>query len=659
MSLKDVPKAAEPVVAPAVVKDRRRWGRPDHVSANLVSLLRTPVAAEMPPLVGWTEDARLVALRQLGLLDTAPTEAFDRITRMASQLFALPLAAVSLTDSDRQWFKSRVGVDQSFIPRDKAPCAQVAESSRSLMVPDLLLDPCYCDSPLASAGVRFYAGAPLTTREGFCLGSMCVLGLEPRQASRTEMASLHDLAAMVMSQIELQHAFGRVDPLSGLPNHIQFIEDLEDLTQDRPLHERRFVVVVDIAKPEQLSNAARVMGPSFLDDMVQEAALAIKSAIGPTRTAYHVAPTQFAFLSPPGVEEQSYVAILAKHLAGVRASASSRFVTTSVIGVAPFALGMVKPRDVLRIANSAVQDAHLTENKVSVYSSTQDTVHRRRFTLLNEFGTALEKADQLSLVFQPRVDLASGICVGAEALLRWKHPNLGAISPGEFIPIIEQTSMAKALTAWVLDATLKQLSAWRGAGLELQLSMNVSASNLLEHDLASRMMQGLAAHGLAADRLELEITESAVMEDGGQALAQLEAIAGAGIRLAIDDFGTGYSSLSYLQRLPVHAVKVDQSFMHDLAADERKRSLVSTMILLSHNLGYRVVAEGVETRQVLDIVADAACDEVQGYFFGRPMIPGAFVTWIRDRAEPRSHHARPKGSATAAPLSAKGPYGCR
>ncbi len=591
----------------------------------------------MPSPVDWTEDARLAALHKLGLLDTPPTEAFDRITRMASQIFNLPLAAVSLTDCDRQWFKSRVGIDQAFIPRHKAPCAQVTSSSHSLTIPDLLLDPSYCDSLLAGAGVRFYAGAPLTTGDGFCLGSMCVLGLEPRQASKIEMASLNDLAAMVMAQIELQHAFGRIDSLSGMPNQNQFIEDLDDLAKDCPAHEWRFLVLIDIARPEQLGTAMRVMGPSFLDDMIQEAASGIKSAIGPARTAYHVAPTQFAFLSPPNVEEQSYVALLAKELAGFRASASSRFVTTSVIGIASFALGKVKPRDVLRTANSAVQDAHATETKVSVYSSAQDMVHRRRFTLLNEFGAALEAADQLSLVFQPRIDLVSGTCVGAEALLRWKHPSLGAISPGEFIPIIEQTSMAKAMTAWVLEAALKQLAAWRITGLDLQLSVNVSASNLLEHDLDARIMRGLAKHALAAEHLELEITESALMTDGGQALAQLEAIAEAGIRLAIDDFGTGYSSLSYLQRLPIQVVKIDQSFMRDLATDGRKRSLVSTMILLSHDLGYRVVAEGVETRQVLDIVAGTACDEVQGYFFGRPMIPRDFLTWIGNPADPRSH----------------------
>ena len=293
----------------------------------------------MPAPTSWAEDARLAALHQLGLLDTAPTEAFDRITRMAGQLFDLPIAAVSLTDSDRQWFKSRVGVDHASLPRDKAPCAQVADSSQSLVVPDMLLDPHYRDSILASSGVRFYAGAPLTTREGFCLGAMCVLGTEPRQASESEMAALHDLAAMVMAQIELQHAFRRVDPLSGLPNHNQFIEDLEDLAGDHPAHERRYAVLVDVASPEQLSTAIRVMGPSFLDELVQEATAAIKSALGPARTAYHVAPTQFAFLSPPDVEEQGYVALLARTLAGVRASASSRFVTTSVIGVAPFALG--------------------------------------------------------------------------------------------------------------------------------------------------------------------------------------------------------------------------------------------------------------------------------------------------------------------------------
>ena len=172
------------------------------------------------------EDARLDALHQLNLLDTPASESFDRITRMASHIFGLPISAVSLTDRDRQWFKSRVGVEHGSIPRDRAPCAAVAESTEMLVVPDLLADTRYATSVLAEQGVRFYAGAPLVTREGFGLGALCVLGTEPRAATPAEMTALNDLAQMVMSQIELQHAFGRIGPLSVLPNRPQFLDDL-------------------------------------------------------------------------------------------------------------------------------------------------------------------------------------------------------------------------------------------------------------------------------------------------------------------------------------------------------------------------------------------------------------------------------------------------
>lgn len=164
-----------------------------------------------------TEEARMDALLQLDLLDTDPSEAFDRITRMAATLFELPIAAVSLTDRDRQWFKSRVGVKHTSIPREGAPCAQVAETAAVLVIPDMFADPCYRNSHLARSGIRFYAGAPLTTQEGYGLGAMCVLGLEPREVTSSELVALKDLSAMVMAQIELQHAFGRVDHSAGCP----------------------------------------------------------------------------------------------------------------------------------------------------------------------------------------------------------------------------------------------------------------------------------------------------------------------------------------------------------------------------------------------------------------------------------------------------------
>ena len=201
------------------------------------------------------ETARLDALRRLELLDSPPSEAFDRITRMAAQLFGLPIAAVSLTDANRQWFKSKVGITHDTIPRMRAPCAMVSDEREVLVVPDLLEDPYFRDSPLADGGIRFYAGAPLTTSEGFCLGAMCVLGTEPRQVSLAERQTLTDLATMVMAQIELQHAFGRVDPVSGLPNRNQFIIDFNDLELYEPNGEVRIAALISLASPQELSDA--------------------------------------------------------------------------------------------------------------------------------------------------------------------------------------------------------------------------------------------------------------------------------------------------------------------------------------------------------------------------------------------------------------------
>lgn len=573
------------------------------------------------------EPGRLDALHRLNLLDTPPSESFDRITRMASQIFDLPIAAVSLTDSDRQWFKSRVGVTHRSIPRDKAPCAAVAESTQTIVLPDLLEHPFYANSVLASQGVRFYAGAPLTTREGFGLGALCVIGMEPRTASPSQMAALEDLAQMVMAQIELQHAFGRIDPISGLANRIQFFDDLEDLGRDEPGQTRQ-VVLVELAGHEQLNEGIRVLGSDYVDTMVQEAARTLRRLLGPGRPAYHVAATQFAFLAPLDTDVAEYTTQLGGMLGMLRTDGTFRFVTNAKIGIASFVTGENAPADVLRTAYSAALDARFSDTDIGVYASAADAAHRRRFLLLEDFGAALEDPAQLRMVYQPRVDLASRRCVGAEALLRWTHPRLGDVSPAEFIPIIEKTSLARSTTASVIEMALEQLGAWRNLGLDLTLSINISASNLAEVDFAQRVQLFLFKHGVRPEMIELEITESAVMENTARALEQLATIDEAGIGIAIDDFGTGHSSLAYLQRLPAGVVKIDQSFVRDMMLGEREQRLVRSMIALSHELGYRVVAEGIETAAAADMLTAMGCDEGQGYHFARPMEADAFEHWF-------------------------------
>jgi EAL domain-containing protein (putative c-di-GMP-specific phosphodiesterase class I)/GGDEF domain-containing protein len=579
----------------------------------------------------YQEEARLDALYQLKLLDTSPSESFDRITRMASQIFGLPVAAVSLTDRDRQWFKSRVGVDHDSIPREKAPCAQVAETTQPLVIEDFLADPFYADSVLARAGTRFYAGAPLVTSTGYGLGSLCVLGTEPRQASSSEMAALVDLAAMVMAQIELQHAFGRIDPVSGMPTRNQFREDLIDLARDHP-GEQRLAVIIDLARDDQIGKITRAMGGARVDELIREASRSLRAVLSSTRAAYHVGAAQFAFLSPPDVDQPAYMQLLQSTFETLRASSSVRFVTNVAIGVRPFILGTVPPDDVLRGAASAAEDARSTEGSIALYSPANDTAHRRQYGLLRDFGAALEAGDQLRLVYQPRIALATGRCIGAEALLRWRHPRLGEVSPAEFIPIIEQTSFARPTTQWVLDAALDQISSWEVAGIAMAVSVNISAANLGEADLAERIQSGLGIRDLRPDRLEIELTESAIMDQPEQALATLRELAAAGICLAIDDFGTGHSSLAYLQRLPAQVVKIDQAFVRNLTeAAGPDLVLIETMIDLAHRLGYRVVAEGVESSEAAAVLARLGCEEAQGFLFARPMEVVQFVQWLLAR----------------------------
>ncbi|MGY6564536.1 MAG: sensor domain-containing phosphodiesterase [Halomonadaceae bacterium] len=575
------------------------------------------------------EQARLYALRQLNLLDTPPSESFDRITRLASKFFGMPIAAVSLTDADRQWFKSRVGVEHWEIPRFKACCGEVADESKVLVVPDLLESSTYRDSMLADSGIRFYAGAPLQTQEGYTLGAMCVLDTQPRELTAEEVALLQDMAAMVMAQIELQHAFGRIDPLTGLPNRSQLAEDLDDMTRDTPgqRHCALFTEVLDIS---QVSTLNRVMGPSYVDELSRLAARGLQEVLSEKCRLYSVGPCQFVHL----VEDCSNEELLEGALRLREALLSLELINEApilvrpVVGAAPLCLGEDMAADVLRTAHSACQDARLTEVGAGIYSQALDSSHRRRFMLHSDFRAALNATDQLRLVYQPRIELSTNRCLGVEALLRWRHPTLGEVSPAEFIPLVENTPLARPLTAWVIDSAIAQARDWHRKGLDIGVSLNVSACNLDEDDFAERLLSQMRKADLPASAIELELTETALFDQGQAAWEQLDHLIEAGLRIAIDDFGTGYSSLAYLQDIPAQVVKIDRSFIKGLDDAPRSRTLVESMLNMAHSLGYRVVAEGVETQRTYDYLKSLGCNEAQGFLMSRPLEAQDFEAWL-------------------------------
>ena len=572
------------------------------------------------------EAARLAALRDLDLLDTPESESYDRITRMASRLFGVQIAAVSLTDANRQWFKSHVGTAGREIPRDKAPCAEVTSQAGTVVVPDLQQDPRFRDSVLARSGIRFYAGAPLVTRDGHTLGAMCVLDSKPRQVTEQERTSLRDFAAMVMAQVELEHDYGRRDPLSGLPNRNQFANDLADLVRARP-GVPRVLLLVSLLDPARLQELVSVMGTRCLDDLVQASSRILKDRLGRGCTAYHVDVVSYALLLDEA-EAGAWTSVMATLSAALSVPVSSSGIPVQMapaFGVSPFVVGDATAADALRTGISAANDARATGLDSAVYSPASDAANRRRLTLLADFGAALARPGGLSLVYQPRIELRSGRHAGAEALLRWHHPVLGGISPEEFVPLVEQTALARPMTEWVLGAALDQQVAWRAQGAAIPVAVNVSARNLEEVDFLPRLATHLARRGLKAEDLELELTETALIRNAGQVLEQLEGLREMGVTIAIDDFGTGYSNFDYLQKLPARAVKLDRSFVGDLGPDPHARPLARAMIGIAHDLGLRVVAEGVETQAALDVLRAWGCDEVQGFFTGRPMGADALV----------------------------------
>jgi len=437
-----------------------------------------------------------------------------------------------------------------------------------------------------------------------------------------------------MTQIEVQNTIGRIHPASGLPNEYQFFEDLEDLVGHAPAEER-VGLLIELASQQQMTHGLRVVGAAYVEELIRNGTAALLENLGEDVRIYHVGPTRCVVLLN---ENTSDIDRLADEIdATLRDTVSHSDVPISpdpVIGIYRFALGDVKSsRDVLRRLFSAADDARKSSAPIASYNEMIDRAHARSFTLISDMRDALVGADQFSLVYQPVVDFASGKCIGAEALLRWRHKTLGDISPGEFIPLAEGTTLIRPLTGWVLDTALAQLAQWRHAGRHPKISINISVRNLDETDFASALAERLSRHGVDAGSVQIEFTESVLVGYGPRALEQVQELKKMGVSIAIDDFGTGYSGLSYLQQLPASVLKIDQSFIKSLATSEHDQKLVRAIIYMAHDLGYRVVAEGVENHQAYDMLASWKCDEAQGYLIAHPLAPAAMAAWFDGSAQ--------------------------
>jgi diguanylate cyclase (GGDEF)-like protein len=429
------------------------------------------------------------------------------------------------------------------------------------------------------------------------------------------------------------------DALTGLANRSFLTHRLRDILATTG--DSVAVMLLDLDAFKEVNDA---LGHHVGDQLLQVVAERLTTALPSDSTIARLGGDEFAVLLPniaygPAaggqVAEQIWTAL-------VRPVHLDEAVLTpdASIGVA---IGSATDRtaDLLRQADTAMYAAKTSGDNVVVYSPELDRGRAERLALLADLRAALDSApEQLVLHYQPKIDLVSGEVTGVEALVRWHHPTLGILAPGAFIPAAESTGLIERLTPHVIQQALADCRRWLDRGHDISVAVNISARNLSDRELPVRIRGALARAGVPAEQLVLEITESSVVGDPEQTLPTLRQLAGLGLCLSLDDFGTGYSSLSYLQRLPVHEVKIDRSFVQGLSSgdSENSRALIRSIAGLGANLCLRVVAEGVEHVELLTELRDLGCHVAQGYYISRPLPMDNLTVWpsnLRTNAFPR------------------------
>lgn len=421
------------------------------------------------------------------------------------------------------------------------------------------------------------------------------------------------------------------DSLTNLPNRGMLLGGLEEaLRTGAEGGTKTGLLMIDLDKFKEVNDS---LGHALGDQLLAQIGPRLLSGVVRANDMVaRLSGDEFAVLLPdvPDVAAVADVAerVLAAlhapfHLDGVSADVAAS------IGVAVAPDHGEEATELLHLADTAMYEAKETAAGVVVYQTKRAGQTPSRFGLLGELRRALER-DELVVYFQPKVDLTTGSVCGAEALVRWEHPERGLVPPGDFIPVVESTGLMGRLTDHVLDVSLAQARAWADAGHPIPVSVNVSARGLHDETLPRRVAAALERHGVAPDLLCLEITEGAVMYDPEKSLAALKEFAEAGVHLSLDDFGTGYSSMAYLQRLPVSELKIDRSFVTGLDRGQADAVLVRSAIDMSHGLNLTVVAEGVEDAEVLTALNGLGCDAAQGYYLARPMPAETFAAWLAD-----------------------------
>jgi len=519
------------------------------------------------------EIERLKTLCQYQILDTAPEAYFDDLTRLAAYICQTPIAAISLIDARRQWYKSKVGFIATEEPRDITFCAHTILQAKQLIVQDTLNDERFANNPfvIGDAHIRFYAGEPLITPDGFALGTLCVLDHVPRELNNEQLEALRILALQVVTQLELRRNLevleqniaerkkseaqlrhnAYYDGLTNLANRALFINRLGCAIERKKRYKNYLfaVLFIDLDRFKVVNDS---LGHMIGDQLLIAIAKRLKICLRSEDTVARLGGDEFAILLEDIKDESDATRVVKRIQEELKLpfNLHGQEVFTSIsVGIALSTTNYDKPEDLLRDADTAMYRAKaLGKARYEVFNT---AMHDHVVTLL-QLETSLSWAfsrQEFRIHYQPIVLLETGKISGFEALVRWQHPTRGLLSPGEFISVAEETGAIIPIGYWVLREACLQMRSWQLQFPEkpLSISVNLSSKQFSHPDLIKCISQTLQETRLSARSLKLEITESAIMENSESATAMLLQLRDLEVELHIDDFGTGYSSLSYLR----------------------------------------------------------------------------------------------------------------
>ena len=636
------------------------------------------------PRIPPEEAHRIASLYATSLLGTGPEEAFDRITRLTARLLMVPMAVVSLVGKDTQWFKSRTGTDLRETGRDVSFCGHAILTDEPLVVPDAANDPRFSDNPLVTGGpgIRFYAGVQLHSVDRMKLGTLCIMDTRPRTLSPQELDDLRDMARLVEQQIyhrqlamaaqELQQeldvepgalrlpAAGQVayllnhDMLTGLANRPALVRAIQTgIAGWRERGEHAIVACINLDRFKRLNE---LLGHRAGDEALVAITRSLQDNLRDGDMLARAGSDEFILLLGEAGDDGQARALLDRLLQAVNrriVSGGNEIAITCSIGYARYP-DNGDDADAL-LTNAALAMRHAKSlGGGAVHEFSSDLRHElgRRLTLESHLRRAAEHGE-LFLQYQPKIDIRNGAGSGAggpiagfEALVCWQHPEYGLIRPDEFIPIAEETGLIVPIGEWALRTAVAQLAAWREEGLpRVPVAVNLSARQFLQKDVVALVAELLRASSVDPSTLELELTESVSMTDPMASALIMRRLRELGVTLSIDDFGTGYSSFSYLKRLPIDKLKVDKSFIIDMTQSAESLAIVQAIVAMAHRLHLVVVAEGVETADQVAALRKAECDQIQGYYYSRPLRAADCAAYIR--AHGAAVHIPPRPAAVA------------